>query len=1209
MISRYFYRQVTSEMNTYFFMTSRNKAARGLRAIPFLLGLLMLLPVAAHAQREMYGRLNAADSTLTLYYDANRQDGDYPANAEGSGYGSPEWLNDQVRATTKTVVFDPGFKDARPTSCNSWFSLFENLEHIQGIEHLNTSEVRFMGYMFYSCKKLAEIDVSHFQTDCVTEMNSMFSECIALTSLDLSNFDTGKVTDMNHMFCRCESLASLDLGHFNVEKVRSMGRMFAFCNKLTEIDLSGCNASAVTTMAYMFNSCKALTSIKLPISTAGNLTSMEEMFQSCQNLKHIQGLENLNTSNVTNMRAVFAYCEKLNDINLSSFDTRKVTSMNSMFSGCEALTSLDLSSFDTSNVTDMGWMFYCCSGLTSLNLDSFITERTTTMQSMFYYCNGLTGLDLSNFDTRNVTNMSYMFCGCTSLDSLDLSSFNVEKVESMASMFAQCAITSIDLSHFNTKSLKSMLSMFYGCNGLTGLDLSNFDTRNVTNMSYMFCGCKSLDSLDLSSFNVEKVEDMAFMFAQCNMTSIDLSHFNTKSLKSMQHMFKGCTRLERFNLSGFDTEKVGILQGMFEGCKSLQVANLSNFNTASLTDVDLMFYGCTSLASVDLSSFVTDKLTSMRQMFANCVNLKTIYASSAFTTANLNSPWGETEIFKGCTSLPNYDSNKTGKELARIGEGGYFTVAPAWVRFDEGTGTLTFHCSTAKTDAATDYSLNEGRDTPGWNAKAGDIKTVTFTRSFRDVRPTDCSMWFYKCENLTRIDGMENLNTSEATDMQYMFNGCKKLDSLDLSGFSTANITSMQAMFKGCSGLTALNLSGFSTGNVTSMQEMFANCSSLTALDLSSFSGSRVTTTELMFSGCASLAAVSLAQFDTPKLKYMDKMFQNCSALTKLDLSSFDLKEMNFQNGVSGGQLFDYCQSLQTIYVGDSFELKEGNKMFRGCDNLRGAIAFDSGKTGVDMASYVSGYLTKKVGTNGGDIIGATGDQLVVEALQLDDSKAFILYEPCRVKDAAYTRPMKAEWGTLCLPYAIGTEFDGDNCLFYALSEVGENSVTLEELKTRRVTAGYPVIVRKKDAGREEISVKHAAGEVGEQLVTAPIGETAGNRLVGTFATAQLADDCYFLANDKFRLVGDYKEVASGVKLAAFRAYIQPQQQTAAQRAPVLSINMDGETSAIDTPAVVGALNDAATEYYDMNGRRTDGLRKGMNIVKAGDRVMKVLVK
>ena len=1132
MISRYFYRQVTSEMNTYFFMTSRNKAARGLRAIPFLLGLLMLLPVAAHAQREMYGRLNAADSTLTLYYDANRQDGDYPANAEGSGYGSPEWLNDQVRATTKTVVFDPCFKDARPTSCNSWFSLFENLEHIQGIEHLNTSEVRFMGYMFYSCKKLAEIDVSHFQTDCVTEMNSMFSECIALTSLDLSNFDTGKVTDMNHMFCRCESLASLDLGHFNVEKVRSMGRMFAFCNKLTEIDLSGCNASAVTTMAYMFNSCKALTSIKLPISTAGNLTSMEEMFQSCQNLKHIQGLENLNTSNVTNMRAVFAYCEKLNDINLSSFDTRKVTSMNSMFSGCEALTSLDLSSFDTGNVTDMGWMFYYCSGLTSLNLDSFITERTTTMQSMFYECNGLTGLDLSSFDTRNVTDMSFMFSGCT-----------------------------------------------------------------------------SLDSLDLSSFNVEKVESMAFMFSRCAMTSIDLSHFNTKSLKSMQYMFNGCTHLERFNLSGFDTEKVDKLQGMFDGCISLQVANLSNFNTASLTNVSYMFHGCTSLASVDLSSFVTDKLENMASMFQDCVNLKTIYASSAFTTANLNQSNGADKAFDGCTSLPNYDSNKTGKELARIGEGGYFTVAPAWVRFDEGTGTLTFHCSTAKTDAATDYSLNEGRDTPGWNAKAGDIKTVAFTRSFRDVRPTNCSMWFYNCANLTRIDGLENLNTSEATDMQYMFNGCKKLTSLDLSGFSTGNVTSMQAMFKGCSGLTALNLSGFSTGNVTSMQEMFANCSSLTALDLSSFSGSRVTTTELMFSGCASLAAVSLAQFDTPKLKYMDKMFQNCSALTKLDLSSFDLKEMNFQNGVSGGQLFDYCQSLQTIYVGDSFELKEGNKMFRGCDNLRGAIAFDSGKTGVDMASYVSGYLTKKVGTNGGDIIGATGDQLVVEALQLDDSKAFILYEPCRVKDAAYTRPMKAEWGTLCLPYAIGTEFDGDNCLFYALSEVGENSVTLEELKTRRVTAGYPVIVRKKDAGREEISVKHAARDGGAQLVTAPTGETAGNRLVGTFATALLANDCYFLANDKFRLVGDYKQVASGVKLAAFRAYIQPQQQTAAQRAPVLSINMDGETSAIDAPAVVGALNDAATEYYDMNGRRTDGLRKGMNIVKAGDRVMKVLVK
>ena len=883
------------------------------------------------------------------------------------------------------------------------------------------------------------------------------------------------------MFAGCKRLDSLDLSNFNVEMVEDMGNMFLSCEKLTSLDLSHFNLKNLRSMHAMFDKCRAMTSVKLPKSDTKNVANLVGLFYYCQNLEHIEGLENLNTSEVTSMRNMFQSCEKLTTLDLSHFDTGKVTDMTYMFNNCYSLKSLVIDSFDTRNVTSFEQMFCECHSLTSLNLSSFDTGSATDMMSMFSGCKSLESLDLSSFNTGNVTEMRGMFEYCSSLENINLSSFNVEKVQSMNSMFHGCSkLASLDLSHFNTKSLSFMTAMFYGCTSLGSLDLSSFNTESVYSMSYLF-------------------------------------------------------------------------------------------------------RGCTSLASVDLSSFVTDKLKYMAYMFQGCGNLKTIYASSAFTTANLNQSYGADKAFDGCTSLPNYDSNKTGKELARIGEGGYFTVAPAWVRFDEGTGTLTFHCSTAKTDADTDYSLNEGRDTPGWNAKAGDIKTVTFTRSFRDVRPTDCSMWFYKCENLTRIDGLENLNTSEATDMQYMFNGCKKLDSLDLSGFSTANVTSMQAMFKGCSGLTALNLSGFS--------------------------GSQVTTTVEMFSGCTSLAAVSLAQFDTPKLKEMDKMFQSCSALTSLDLSSFSLGEVNFDKGISGNQLFDYCTSLKTVYVGDSLKFKDGLYMFRGCGNLRGAIAYVDGKYGVEQASYVSGYLTKKVGTNGDDIIGATGEPLTVKTLQLDDSKAFILYEPCRVKDAAYTRPMKAEWGTLCLPYAIGTEFDGDNCLFYALSEVGENSVTLEELKTSRVTAGYPVIVRKKDAGREEISVKHAAGEVGEQLVTAPIGETAGNRLVGTFATAQLADDCYFLANDKFRLVGDYKEVASGVKLAAFRAYIQPQQQTAAQRAPVLSINMDGETSAIDTPAVVGALNDAATEYYDMNGRRTDGLQKGMNIVKTGGRVMKVLVK
>ena len=92
-----------------------------------------------------------------------------------------------------------------------------------------------------------------------------------------------------------------------------------------------------------------------------------------------------------------------------------VTDMSNLFASCNYLTTLDLSSFNTINVSHMGNMFYFCQTLTSLDLSNFNTINVTNMSYMFYLCKTLTTLDLSNFNTINVTNMSYMFTSCNSL--------------------------------------------------------------------------------------------------------------------------------------------------------------------------------------------------------------------------------------------------------------------------------------------------------------------------------------------------------------------------------------------------------------------------------------------------------------------------------------------------------------------------------------------------------------------------------------------------------------------------------------------------------------------------------------------------------------------------------------------------------------------------------------------------------------------------
>ena len=62
---------------------------------------------------------------------------------------------------------------------------------------------------------------------------------------------------------------------------------------------------------------------------------------------------------------------------------------------------------------------------------------------------------------------------------------------------------------------------------------------------------------------------------------------------------------------------------------------------------------------------------------------------------------------------------------------------------------------------------------------------VVFDASFRDFRPTTTAKWFYHCKVLTKIEGLEYLNTAEVKDMSSMFWGCSALTSLDLKNFNT----------------------------------------------------------------------------------------------------------------------------------------------------------------------------------------------------------------------------------------------------------------------------------------------------------------------------------------------------------------------------------------------------------------------------------------
>ena len=931
---------------------------------------------------------------------------------------------------------------------------------------------------------------------------------------------------------------------------------------------------------------------------------------------HIVFDKSFSTYTPTSLYCFFKRLPKLETITgLEYLNTEKVTDMCYMFSGCSSLTSLDVTHFNTAKVTDMCYMFAYCSSLTSLDVTHFNTANVTDMGSMFLSCSKLSSLDVSHFNTAKVTKMNRMFSSCSKLISLDVTHFNTEKVTDMNSMFYNCSsLTSLDVTHFNTANVTDMGSMFLSCSKLSSLDVSHFNTAKVTKMNRMFSSCSKLISLDVTHFNTEKVTDMNSMFYNCSsLTSLDVSKFNTANVTIMYRMFASCSKLTSLDVRNFGTANVKNMNSMFTGCSELTSLDVSNFNTANVMNMYRMFASCSKLTSLYLTNFNTEKVTNMNSMFFSCLALTTIYASSKFVTTLVSD---SRLMFYNCEKLKGEEEWKndkaTDKTYAKI-EGGYFSRAIPRVKYAD--GTLTFFLASKETLGENEYGIYGGLGTPDWvwqNPNVTNVTKVVFDPAFANARPTKCNEWFQNYVNLTSIEGIEYLNTSQVTDMHNMFYNCYHLQTTDFSGFDTRKVKDMSNMFYNCGSLKSLDISNFNTSEVTDMRSMFYHCIGLTSLDLSHFNTSKVSIMISMFQLCSNLLSVNLSGWDTRNVGSMDHMFEKCISLKTLDLSGFDTREKTCDMD----DMFNTCKELTTIFVSDKFAVGTrgtgDGTMFLECKKLKGANDFDKNKTGIDNANYKTGYFTKLVGKNGDEKIGATGETLATDNLVLDDGKDFVAYEKFAAKDASYSRTMNAgtTWGTLCLPFGIDQSQETE-CKFYCLTGIDNDNdcITLESYEEgAKIPAGTPVLF-KMNEGKTSLSLSASNAEI----ATAPTvaGTNTDVNLVGSFTkiggkdNQGLADTDYIIGKDKFWRVSDLND-GKGVGIKPMRAYIHP--ATASQaRAAMLSIGKGDGTTAIDNLNAIS--NDANAEYYDANGRRTNGLQKGLNIVKRGSKTYKIMVK
>lgn len=211
---------------------------------------------------------------------------------------------------------------------------------------------------------------------------------------------------------------------------------------------------------------------------------------------------------------------------------------------------------------------------------------------------------------------------------------------------------------------------------------------------------------------------------------------------------------------------------------------------------------------------------------------------------------------------------------------------------------------------ATESDVLEGKEF--YNA-SGEKVTGTYKDMLQQrVDATNsCEYLVYKYRG-DSIDFIKNLNTSNVTNMSYMFHSCLFAKTIDLSGFNTSNVTTMAGMLSHCEDVENLDVSNFDTSNVTTMQEMFWGTRTPEYFDLSHFKTSNVKTVEKMLSWAqrsykGRLKTLNISGWDFTKMKTFTEMLSYNTNLETI------IGEINLLNATKVPSMFYDCTNLTSL--------------------------------------------------------------------------------------------------------------------------------------------------------------------------------------------------------------------------------------------------------------------------------------------------------
>ena len=828
-------------------------------------------------------------SNLIAKY-TSRSSGLFPNFNDGYVYTSEEIEKDGIY--TVEIFSDDDF-----TSCS-----FRAKSDLLTIEYLKfTNKVTTMLDMFYMCSSLTHIyGANDWNTSNVQTIRGIFGHCNSLKELNAKSWNIRLADSACWLFENCYALEYLDISNWNTQNIKETNNMFQNCNKLKSLDLSNWDT--------------------------GKITNMFEMFINCHSLESVGNLNNWDTSNVTNMQHMFAHCHSLKTLNISNWDVNNVERMQCMFGNCESLEELDLSGWNPVKATSLGWMFQHCYKLKVLDIGDWFLSDNTNLQDIFTQTLNIinitisdadafnklinklpektdgtlgviaikdaTGIDESLLNSKNWSSVEgdsvlrYKFDTTKTPDLLPIfnTSFNnyniidhdteqsniIERsiysrnIPSTIS-FNGCSDSLISVEYCKTDNISDMSYMFYNCNRLQYVNASNWYTGNVTSMSNMFYNCNQLYAVDTSIWDTSNVTSMNNMFYNCNMLShVNVGNWKTSNVTDMSYMFYKCCVLDSLDgLEEWDVSEVINMMGMFDCvCDNITTLNLSSWNISNVTNMSAMLRNNDSLLELNISNWILNSDIELSGIFDNTKNItKLTMRNSNYVSVNkmidvIPDMTGRAQSKLNLNGLENKNQIDVSKANERNWEVIFDRQLITRYKFDVSKNDNVIPIFNEEFN---DYEIEDANlDIDNIN---GSIASNIITRSIYSVDlPTKMKFTAHYMDLLT----VEFCNTSEITDMSFMFDMCSSLIQVKCHDWDTSKVTDMTRLFGNCNSIINLDgIGNWDMTNVINIENMFENINgAIDTFDLNNWQLNMYIDIGNLFNGVANISKINMINSD-----------------------------------------------------------------------------------------------------------------------------------------------------------------------------------------------------------------------------------------------------------------------------------------------------------------------------------------------------------